>query len=89
MPEHAVEVRQRMRVAFVFHDGIAAHAPDCPCTVGLDKVPVSVSEWLFGSFVVIPLVIMCISPVSTVIFPKNETVMLSTPPSSFSTLPVQ
>ena len=50
----------------------------------LDRVPVSVSEWLFGSFVLIlilytvSLVIMCISPVSTVIFPKSETAMLST-----------
>ena len=42
-----------MRVVFVFHDGFSAHAPDCPRTVGLDRVPVSVSEWLFGSFVLI------------------------------------
>ena len=40
---------------------------------GVDRVPVSVSEWLFGSFV---LVVMSISPVSTRKFPKSEIAML-------------
>ena len=43
----------------------------------VDRVPVSVSKCLFGSFVLILFVMMSISPVSTVIFPKSETAMLS------------
>ena len=47
--------------------------------IEIKRVPVSVSEWLFGSFVLIlySLVMMSISPVSTVIFPTVETAMLS------------